>query len=333
MTPPRGDLLLVKPGSMGDVVHALPIVHALKAAYPERRLTWIIDRRWAPLLDGVTCVDRIIEFPRTEFRGALGWLRAMAWFGKLSGVRADVAIDLQGLMRSGLMVTFSRSRDSIGLSDAREGAAKLVRRTADVSRCRHAVDRYLQVLPLCGVEIPETPVFPLGPGVLPVGCPGGAVVIHPFARGEGKSLSDAAVAELCRALAPHTVVLCGQGATPANLGSHVVDFSNRTTLPGLIGILRSARMVISVDSGPMHIAAALGRPLLAIHTWSDPRKVGPYSKTAWICQGGEIRKQSFAGDARILPEKPFDSSMVSAIADWAGRQDRYGGIDEDPSSG
>ncbi|MFY8216126.1 MAG: glycosyltransferase family 9 protein, partial [Chthoniobacterales bacterium] len=243
---------------MGDVVHALPVAHAIKAACPEQRLTWVIDRRWAPLLDGVPCVDRIVEFPRTDFRGALGWLRAMAWFGKLSAYRADVAIDLQGLMRSGLMVAFSRSRDSIGLSDAREGAARLVRRTADVSRCRHAVDRYLQVLPLCGIEIPETPVFPLGQGVVPFGCPEGAVVIHPFARGEGKSMSASVLAELCRALAPHAVVLCGQGAVPSNLGAHVADFSNRTTLPELIGILRSARTVISVDSGPMHIAAALG---------------------------------------------------------------------------
>jgi len=320
MNAPRGDLLLVKPGSMGDVIHALPVAHAIKAARPELRLTWIIDRRWAPLLDGVECVDRLVEFPRTCFRGLSGWLRALGWYWNLKEYRADVAVDLQGLMRSGLMVACSRSRDSIGLSDAREGAARLVQRRADVSGCRHAVDRYLQVLPLLGVKIPETPVFPLSAGILPSGCPRDAVVIHPFARGHGKSMPTAVLEELCEALAPHAVAICGQGNAPANLGAHVADFSNRTSLPELIGILRSARAVVSVDSGPMHLAAALGRPLLAIHTWSDPRKVGPYLETAWICQGGEIRQQTLGAEARVPTEKPMDASLVPAISDWLHRQ-------------
>lgn len=317
MIPPRGEILVVKPGSMGDVVHALPVAHAIKAAYPASRLTWIIDTRWASLLDGVDCVDRVVEFPRTQFRGISGWINACAWYRGLSAIRADVAIDLQGLMRSGLMLAFSKSNHRIGLSDAREGAAWMVRQKADVSQCRHAVDRYLQVLPLCGVEIPKSPEFPLPAGVLPIGCPGDAVVVHPFARGQGKSLSPAFLVELCRALAPQTVVICGQGVAPDDLGAHVVDFTNRTTLPELIGILRSARAVVSSDSGPMHLAAAVGVPLLSIHTWSDPRLVGPYSDHAWVCQGGELRKQSLHPDAPLPPEQALNNSIIPSIADWA----------------
>lgn len=315
----RDDILLIKPGSMGDIVHALPVAHALKSANPASRLTWIIDSRWAPLIQNVPCVDKIIEFPRTRFRGIAGWARAVQWFQSLASLNPDMAVDLQGLMRSALMTRFSRPKHSIGLSDAREGAARLVQETADVSGIRHAVDRYLAVLPLCGIPIPASPVFPLPQGDVPVGFPEGAVVIHPFARGQGKSLSDQSITELCEALAPLSVVICGQGSCPSKLPPQVTDFTNKTTLLELIGLLRGASAVISVDSGPMHLAAAIGKPLLSIHTWSDPRKVGPYSNAAWVWQGGGIRPQSLSDDAEIFQEKPMDSAAIAEIAQWARR--------------
>jgi ADP-heptose:LPS heptosyltransferase len=85
--------------------------------------------------------------------------------------------------------------------------------------------------------------------------------------------------------------------------------SGKTSLAGLLGILRGACFVVSVDSGPMHLAAALGVPVLAIHTWSDPRLVGPYREDAWIWQGGEVRRQDLAHAP--LPEKAF--SVESAL--------------------
>lgn len=314
---PDGDIVLIKPGSMGDVIHALPVAHALKAMQPTSRVTWIVDSRWAPLLHRVPCVDRVVEFPRNHFRGPVGWVRALRWYAGLSALRPKLVIDIQGLLRSGLMTKCLRPTHSIGLSDAREGAVHMVGEVADVSGVRHAVDRYLQVLPLCGVEIPPCPEFPLPPGDSLVDAPVGAIVIHPFARGEGKSLTPDAISGLCQALAPTPVIICGMGVCPENTGPHVTDLTNQTTLLQLLGIIRSASAVISVDSGPMHLAAALGRPLLAIHTWSDPRKVGPYSSSSWIWQGGEIRQQSLATDAGILPETAITSSAIEQIAGWA----------------
>ncbi len=312
-----GDIILVKPGSMGDVIHSLPVVHALKQAYPTSRITWIVDSRWAPLVRDIPCVDRIVEFPRNTFRGPAGWARALRWYSKLPALRPELVIDLQGLMRSWLMTQLSFGQRRIGLSDAREGAVCLLDAVAQVAGVSHAVDRYLQVLPLCDVEIPVHPSFPLPQGILPDKAPERAILLHPFARGQGKSLSPGAIADLCFLLAPAPVVICGMGDCPKDLGHHVSDFTNRTTLPELIGLIRHAAAVISVDSGPMHLAAALERPLLAIHTWSDPRKVGPYSAKADLWQGGEIRKQSRLPDAQINPEAPVNTKAIESIAAWA----------------
>ncbi len=312
-----GDIVLIKPGSMGDVIHALPVAHALKETQPTSRLTWIVDSRWAPLLHQVPCVDRVVEFPRNQFRGPVGWARALRWYADLSALRPKLVIDIQGLLRSGLMTKCLHPTRSIGLSDAREGAVHMVDEVADVAGVQHAVDRYLQMLPLCGVEIPHCPEFPLPPGDPLADAPDGAILIHPFARGEGKSLTSDAISELCQALAPTPVIVCGMGMCPDDLGPHVTDLTNQTTLLQLLGLIRSASAVISVDSGPMHLAAALDRPLLAIHTWSDPRKVGPYSSSSWIWQGGEIRQQSLAPDARILPETAITPSAIEQIARWA----------------
>lgn len=313
----NGDIVLVKPGSMGDVIHSLPVAHALKQAYPTSRITWIVDSRWAPIISDIPCVDRIVAFPRNQFRGPVGWARALAWYAGLPSLRPELVIDLQGLIRSWLMTQLSFGRRRVGLSDAREGAGYLLDAVAQVAEVRHAVDRYLQVLPLCDVEIPVRPSFPLPQGSLPGGAPERAILLHPFARGNGKSLSAGAISDLCRLLAPSPVVICGMGDCPENLGNHVTDFTNRTTLLNLIGLIRHAAAVVSVDSGPMHLAAALERPLLAIHTWSDPRKVGPYSANATLWQGGEIRKQSFLPGARLNPAAPIDAKAIASIAAWA----------------
>ena len=100
----------------------------------------------------------------------------------------------------------------------------------------------------------------------------------------------------------------------------MVDLLGKTSLPELLGLLRGAEFVLSVDSGPMHLAAALDVPLLSIHTWSNPRLVGPYSEKAWIWQGGEIRRQNLA--AAPLPERPFTEADAAAIGEFAGDQ-RY----------
>ncbi|MBE2203117.1 MAG: glycosyltransferase family 9 protein [Chthoniobacterales bacterium] len=306
-------LLLIKPGSMGDVLHALPVASAIHRAWPEGRLTWVVDPRWAPLLQGNPAVSRILPFPRQDFRGPLGWGRAARWYATLAGLCPDFVVDLQGLLRSGLMAKCSRGKKVIGLSDAREGGGLFYHEAARTPGGEHAVLRYLRCLPLLGIPVPDCPDFYLPVGDAPT-LGRDFVVLHPFARGAGKSLDAEAIRAFVgefQAGSKYPVVVVGAGKVPRLPGS-VVDLSGRTTLPELIGILRAARFVVSVDSGPMHLAAALGVPLLGIHTWSDPRLVGPFGDTAWIWQGGGIRLQDIGQPP--LDEKPFTQADARECA-------------------
>jgi ADP-heptose:LPS heptosyltransferase len=302
------DLLFIKPGSMGDVIHTLPVASAIHRAWPETRITWIIDPRWEPLLEKNSAIAATHPFPRSEFRGPLGILRFLAWCRCLRELRVDAALDLQCLLRSGLMAHFSRAQRVWGLSDAREGADFFYTDRVPVLKDEHSVQRYLRALPSMGIPIPEKPEWIFRNdktcGAIPENRP--FVVIHPFSRGAGKSLDNKCLDAFRATFRAHSDALCvlvGAGDYSRENDANFLNLLNRTTLAELTDILQRASFVVSVDSGPMHLAAALGTPLLSIHTWSDPRRVGPFSEKAWIWQGGEIRSQNLT--AAPLLEKPF----------------------------
>lgn len=309
-------ILIIKPGSFGDVIHALPCAAALKKLRPRTRITWLVDERWQPLLTGNPVIDETIVFPRENFRGPAGALRSLAWIRQLQPLRPDVALDLQGLLRSALMARFSRARHITGLADAREGARWFYHTVTPVTPGEHSVQRCLRSLETLGLPSAGPPEFPLPAGTLPAGLPANApfVVLHPFARGKGKSLSPKHVLALCQALAPLPVVLAGQGRPPADLPENTINLLNQTRITEMIGLLRAAAFVVSVDSGPMHIAAALHSRLLSLHTWSDPRLVGPYNEQAWIWQGGGIRRQKLGGET-APPRSPTDRD-ITHLAGW-----------------
>lgn len=286
MNPPR-EILVLKPSSLGDVVHTLPAVALVKRRWPEARLRWLINPEWAPLLEGNPHIDEIIVFPRRELRGLRGLTRIVPWARGLRGkVRADLVLDFQGLLRSGLIAKLCRAEGGriVGLSDAREGSRLFYDQIADVGGIAHAVDRYLALVASLGIDIAGPLEWPLPTGNAPAGFSESEpfVLLHPFSRGEGKSLSPEDVAKFCRELAPRRVVLAGRSEQRVVGGENVTDLLNRTTIPELIWLIRRATFVVSVDSGPMHIAAALTPRLLSVHTWSDPRKVGPYHPDAWV---------------------------------------------------
>lgn len=314
---PRGivdSILIIKPGSFGDVIHALPCAAALRAALPDSRITWLIDDRWQPLLQDNPDISDLAVFPRQKFRGLAGKLKSIPWALDLNKLQPDIVIDLQGLLRSGLMARLSGAYRIIGLADAREGARHFCHELAPVFPHEHSVRRYLRTLDTLGLAEVREPRFFLPQGNLPTGTPTGPyLLLHPFARGDGKSLPPDQIVDLCRELAPLTIVLAGIGIVPDNLPANVVNLLNKTTISEMIGLIRSAHFVISVDSGPMHIAAAVNTPLLSIHTWSDPRLVGPFNAKAWIWQGGEIRRQ-ILGEKKLPPARTPDSEHIKKMA-------------------
>ena len=215
------------------------------------------------------------------------WARALR-----ERINAELVLDFQGLLRSALIAKLCRGEGGriVGLSDAREGARHFYDERVDVTGCTHAVDRYLALVRALGIEVPDVLTWPMPVGTAPANFPSMEpfVVLHPFSRGIGKSLSLSDIEIFCHTLAPTPVVIAGRTTEPISRTANVIDLLNRTTIAELIWLLRHAAFVVSVDSGPMHIAAALGSRLVSIHTWSEPEKVGPYHRDAWVWKDGAL---------------------------------------------
>ena len=309
-------ILIIKPSSLGDIVHTLPAVSAIRQANPDAEITWVINPEWAPLLRGNRDIDHVHIFPRGEFRGLGAPASLWPWLMKTRALRPDAAVDFQGLLRSALIGRISAAPDFFGLSDAREGSRFFYKTVARVDRRSHAVERYLKLAESTGATIDLPLRFPLPTGdALPrFDDHPPFVLLHPFARGSGKSLSDRTVVEFCRAFAPTRVVVVGKSKLRAKIPENCVDLTNQTTLLQLVWLARAARFTISVDSGPMHIAAAISANLLSIHTWTDPRRVGPYNASAWIWRSGELRQmRDYPAGTKLPKGRAFRRADVPAV--------------------
>lgn len=271
-------------------MHTLPAVALIRDAHPGARITWVINPEWASLLRGNRSVDHVHIFPRGNLRGFGMSTHLLPWLRETGRLQPDVALDFQGLLRSALIGRMSRPVTFYGMSDAREGARLFYQYVAPVERNAHAVERYLSLVESFCVPIRRPLRFPLPTGdqVERFDQDEPFVLFHPFARGHQKSLSDLAIEEFCHALAPCRVVLVGRTKRKLPVPDNCVDLLNHTTILQLIWLIRRAGFTVSVDSGPMHIAAAITDRLISIHTWSQPQKVGPYNGNAWVWKNGEL---------------------------------------------
>ncbi len=315
MVTPRS-ILVIKPSSLGDIVHTLPAVASVKRHWPQARLSWLVNPEWAPLLRENPYVNDVIEFPRKQLGGLFGWLRFPGWMRALrERAQPDLVLDFQGLFRSALIARRAGG-ESWGTSDSREGASLLHHSVVPVpprSAPVHAITRYLALATALGCDT-STLEWPLPAGASPAGVPQRFVVLHPFARGVGKSLTVAEVVEICRALAPMPVAVVGSGDVTFPTLGNLVNLLGRTTLPELCWLLRRAEFVASVDSGPAHLAAALNDRLLAIHTWSDPRKVGPFQPRAWVWKDGRIGRMADFPSAELCERATLGAWLKTQLA-------------------
>lgn len=292
-------ILLIKPSALGDVVHALPVVATLKRRYPEIPLDWLIEEEAAPLVEGHPAVAEFVVSGRRRWQRQLrhpgavpATLQEIRAFARKIRGRYDAVLDLQGLLKSALYVLAARGSIRVGLADGREGATwVLTHRVPVPPHPVHAVERYLAL----AAAVDAAPVvrdftIPVAPadvvvaeGVL-AGLPRPIVVLHPAARWptklwEGARWRDLASA-LCRDGAGVVVTgAAGDRAMAATIGEGLNpaprSLAGRVSLKQLAAVLRSADLMITVDSGPMHIAAAVGTPVLALFGATDPARTGP----------------------------------------------------------
>ena len=298
-------------------MHTLPAVAAIREAYPHAEITWTINPEWTTLLRGNPDVDHVHIFPRGELGGLNAPRSLLPWLRKTRGLRPDAALDFQGLLRSALIGRVSGARECWGMSDGREGSRLFYKRVAKVDRQAHAVERYLKLAEAFGAPARRPLRFPLPTGDEPPRFDSYPpfLVLHPFARGARKSLSNAVIEGFCRALAPVRVVLVGKTTRRLSAPDNCVNLANQTTLLQLIWLIRAAQFTISVDSGPMHIAAAISPRLVSIHTWSDPRRVGPYNPDAWVWKNGQLLRAGELATGKPKKGRRFTEADLPPVVD------------------
>ncbi|ADV63625.1 lipopolysaccharide heptosyltransferase I [Isosphaera pallida ATCC 43644] len=307
-------VVLIKPSSLGDVVHALPVLGALKRLWPEAAFDWVVARGLRGLVDGHPDLDGVIPFDRPRFKlNRAGWTELRQLACELRSRRFDVTIDLQGLLRSGLMAWATGAPVRIGLQDAREGSRWSHTHTVAIPPdVTHAVDRLMLVPRLLarlqGSPPPGPPRFhpPIGPEQaawadhLLANCPRPILAYNPGARWQTKRWPPERFAETARLLHQEfggTILLIGANddrplvdrllahlATPPNdshrLLASVVNVVGQTTLNQLAALLARCDLVVSNDTGPLHLAVACGAPVVGVFTCTDPERTGPYGPRA-----------------------------------------------------
>lgn len=265
-------ILVVRLGAFGDILHALPAIVSLKQSFPASHLTWVVHGRWRPLLEGNAFVDEVLEFDRRKLSS---WLELRK---KLRSTKYDFAVDFQGLMKSALVASMARPERIYGYcrSCAREKLATLFYSNTVRPDSVHVVDRNIELAATAGAKSPSR-AFPL-PAGKPEGelPPGRFVLASPFAGWKSKQWPMERYRELAQRLKTNGTELVLNTAEPLRepgIWNHV------SGLPGLIHATRQATAVLGIDSGPMHLAAALGRPGVAIFGPTDPARNGPYGNS------------------------------------------------------
>ncbi len=279
-------ILIVKPSSLGDVIHALPTVQRIRRQFPSAHISWLVNDSLSSLLRRCPVIDERIEFHRQEMAS---WLPLLA---RLRREHFDLVVDLQGLLRSGLMTLATCAARRLGLSDAREGARWFYTEIVPVHPA-HAVDRYLQVA--CRLGCLDSPVeFPLGLSPVPRGY-SAFIAINPLARWESKIWGDDNFSALLDRLPAERVVLIGARSERDRIAQinrdRARNLAGELDLFELAELYRQCAVVISNDTGPMHLAAAVGTPVIALFGPTNPALVGPYGP-------GHIVLRSPTGDIR-----------------------------------
>lgn len=283
-TAPRR-LLVIKPSSLGDIVHGLQVVQSVARQFPECRITWVARDRFAPLVEAAPFVHEVIHFRRKN-----GWHGILEVMKKLRAARFDAVWDMQGLLRSGLMALAARSQVKWGRHDGREGAGLFSRKVGwpAGSGPPHAIPVLQEFARTLGVAVEVEVVIPLelrpSPGfpwqVFFKGDPCTHFIIFTDSRGAEKEWPKfSPLTRLILEGIPGSRVAWCAGA-PATPDFAVPDgrFLNLTGCPfeEMIALARQPSVFIGNDSGPMHLSAAVGNRVLAIFGPTSPARFGPW---------------------------------------------------------
>lgn len=301
------NILIIKLSAIGDVVHALPFLEVLKKGLPEARIDWLVEEAASQVIEGHPAIHRIILSRRKSWQKKLTKkANPLSLLGEISGFlkelrlcEYDLVVDLQGLLKSGVLVGLSKGKRKVGMSGSREGARLFLNeRPIRVDYDQHAIDRYLKVAESLGYDSAKWD------GHIPVSGPdrrlidqilvssgmekGPLVAINPIARWRTKLWRPERFAILADRIRDE--MGCEVIFTGSDLDEQIIDditgmmktrFLNlvgQTNLKELAYFYSRCKLLITTDTGPMHMAAAMGCPVVALFGPTAPWRTGPYGK-------------------------------------------------------
>ena len=290
-------IVVLRTSALGDVVHSLPVASALRRAFPATRIAWVVEEPFLPLVASHPAVDEALpvalrRWRRTPF-GAATRREVFAFLRRLRALRADVALELMGNHKGGILAALSGARRCIGAvrSARREPSSALWLNELVAPRGEHAVDRTLSLLAALDVE-PATADFAAAAllqsreAVHKPADPADYVLLQPGAGWANKrypvgwwgevARTLAAAGERVRVLAGPDEAALARGVVDAADAGAAVEPLDPGGLDALAAWLRGARLLLGGDTGPLHLAHALGVPVLALHGPTDPLRHGPY---------------------------------------------------------
>lgn len=336
-------VLVVRLGAMGDILHSLPAITALRRAHPTWHIGWAIEPQWvslfragdaAPGSDGMPLVDALHIVPAKRWAKApfstqtLREIRAMR--RELRAAKYDIALDLQGAVRSALVARAANPHKVIGEAEPREALARLFFSQCVTTRGVHVIEQSIEVTEaLTGQTLPSLqPLLPRDPAstAYAANLPQPLVLISPGAGWGAKRWPASRYGEVAQSLAAQGYhVAINAGPSELDLAQQISAacpsaMTLSPSLAELIAVTRRASLVIAGDTGPLHLACALGRPVVGIFGPTDPARNGPYGVPFRVLRHPESKRdhtrraEPEAGLLTITPQA-VTSAALELLAD------------------
>lgn len=288
------NILIIKMSSLGDVLHTLPFVAVLRERFPQARLTWLVHPQFGAFVPDPPVVDEVICFDKVKFN-KMGICDKWSYFWEMRALlhsrKFDLVIDMQGLFKSAVLAAISGCNNRIGYCEMREGSGLVSRAITGIHVKDHVIERYLDVARYLGCSVNEI-LFPM-PDLqkewnsvqeMTEAVKGPYIVLVPGARWETKKWPAKHFAKLADMILcdGKQVVLAGGpedvllGKQIAEMTFGITDLTGKTSLRELGALIQHCAVYISGDTGPLFIAAAMKRPLIALYGPTRPDRTGPY---------------------------------------------------------
>ena len=323
--------LVVRLTALGDILHTLPAVAALRAAHPAARIDWVVERRWMAVLESSAAITQVIPLDRGS-----AW-EVTACVRHLRARRYDCAIDFQGLYKSSVLAMLSGAWRRIGFDRAwaREPGAALLYTKRITPTGRHVAELNYSLAQAAGAARPAEPSYPLSvPGRVAASLRerltrmgiGDYVVAGPGASWRAKCWPADRYGHLCREFEVQhglpAIVIHGPGEedlaeTVRRAAAPLKPVVMATTLEELMALLAAARCVVAADSGPLHLAAALGAPVVGLYGPTDPARNGPFAPGAVVVTAAHPEEISYKRN--MSPSPAMLRITVEQVMAAAGR--------------